>query len=111
MKYFHPFLVERVCSRLQVKRGDRVTIKFVWQEKYTEALLELNREELPRRITVAEEAIYQRIEELRHSGMSSTEERCAIDDALRGLRVLARSESQPRRPPNASGPQNNEVAP
>lgn len=87
-----------------------MTIKFAWQEKYTEALLELSREELPRRIDAAEKAIYQRIEELKYPGFNSTEERCAIDDALRGLRALARSESVRQPSAKAGGPRN-EVAP
>jgi len=73
-------------------KGNGVTLNCVWQEKYTEAMLELNREELPRRIEVAEKAIYQRLEELEHTAAASTEELCAIRDALRGLRVLAKTE-------------------
>ena len=69
-----------------------MTINFAWQEKYTEALLELNREELPRRIAAAEQAIYERVEELKSSAAVSTEELWAINDALRGLRVLAKTE-------------------
>jgi hypothetical protein len=87
-----------------------VTTKFVWQEQYAEALLELSHDELPRRIDAAEKAIYQRIEELKYAGVTVCEERCAIDDALRGLRVLARSESRSQLPPKTAGPQN-EVAP
>jgi hypothetical protein len=106
MSFFHPFLVERACSRQRGKRGEGVTNKFAWQEQYTEALLELSREELPRRIDAAEKAISQRIEELKFAGFSSTEERWAIDDALRGLRALIRSENQRQRSPKAGGPPN-----
>jgi hypothetical protein len=81
-----------------------VTIKFAWQEKYTEAMLEPSLQELPPRIAAAEKVIYQRIEELKSAGFSSTEERCAIDDALRGLRVLTRSASQPQSSPKAGEP-------
>jgi hypothetical protein len=69
-----------------------MTANFTWQEKYTEALLELNREELPRRIDAAEKAIYQRIEELKQAAANSAEELWAINDALRGLRVLVQTE-------------------
>jgi hypothetical protein len=69
-----------------------MTMKFAWQEKYTEALLELNREELPQRIKAAEKAIYQRIEELKNSAACSAEELWALNDALRGLRVLVQTE-------------------
>ncbi len=87
-----------------------VTTKFVWQEKYAEALLELSQEELPRRIDAAEKAIYQRIEELKYAGVTVCEERCAIDDALRGLRVLAKSESRSHPLPK-TGRAQDEVAP
>lgn len=87
-----------------------MTTKFVWREKYAEALLELSPEELPRRIDAAEKAIYQRIEELKCAGITLCEERCAIDDALRGLRVLVRSESRSRPSPRTDGPRS-EVAP
>jgi thymidylate synthase ThyX len=82
-----------------------VTINFAWQGKYAEALLELNREELPRRIEAAEKAIYQRLEELKHAAATSAEELWAINDALRGLRVLAKTECPPQRSPEAGGPQ------
>jgi hypothetical protein len=109
MNYFHPFLVERVCSILFRERGNGVTIRFTWQEKYTEAMLELNREELPRRIDAAEKAIYQRVQELKSAGATSAEELWAINDALRGLRVLAKTECSPQPSPQAGAPQS-EVA-
>ena len=43
----------------------------------------------------AEEAIRQRIVELKQSASSSEEERRAIEDALRGLRALAITECKP----------------
>jgi hypothetical protein len=63
-----------------------------WQEKYREALLESNPEELQRRIDAAGRAIQKRIEELGESAGSSSEEQRAVEDALRRLRVLARTE-------------------
>ncbi len=63
-----------------------------WREKYTEAMLELNPEELPARIVAAEKAIRQRMEELESPRGSSEEELWALNDALRGLRVLAQAE-------------------
>ena len=82
-----------------------MTINFGWQEKYTEALLELNREELPRRIDAAEKAIYERVEELKSAAAVSTEELWAINDALRGLRVLAKTECPPEHSPQPGTPQ------
>ena len=63
-----------------------------WQELYQSALLELRPEELQWRIDDAEKAIHERIAELRQDGSSSGEESQALDDALRGLRVLASAE-------------------
>ena len=104
MKYFHPFLVEPVCFELSGEReGNGVTINFVWQEKYTEAMLELNRDELPRRIEVAEKVISQRLEELKNAAAASSEELWAINDALRGLRVLAQTECPTKLSPNGWG--------
>ena len=82
-----------------------MTTRFTWQEKYTEAMLELNREELPRRIDAAEKAIYQRVEELKGTVTSSAEELWAINDALRGLRLLAKTECPPQHSPDSRGPQ------
>ena len=69
----------------------------LWREKYTEAMLELNPEELPARIAAAEKAIQQRIEELEGSNLEGSnedteEELWALNDAVRGLRVLAQAE-------------------
>lgn len=74
-----------------------MTVQFAWQEKYAEALLELNGDWLAQRIAAAEAAIYQRLEELRHAPASSGEELGAISDALRGLRALAKSECDGQR--------------
>jgi hypothetical protein len=86
-----------------------VTVNFAWQEQYAAAMLELNREELPQRIDAAEKAIYQRVEELKDAGAGSAEELWAINDALRALRALAKTECPPQRSPQAGGPQS-EVA-
>ncbi len=56
------------------------------------ALLELGPDELRQRIDVAEKAIQLRMEELRRDDSGSDEERRALDDALRSLRVLSVSE-------------------
>jgi hypothetical protein len=71
-----------------------VSLKFAWEEKYREALLESSVEGLHQRIEVATKAIEQRVGQLRHTGQGSDEERRAIDDAKRVLRVLARIEFQ-----------------
>jgi hypothetical protein len=72
-----------------------MTMNVGWQELYQSALLELRPEELRRRIDDAEKAIQQRIVELSRDDSSSEEERRAIEDALRGLRVLAITECKP----------------
>lgn len=46
----------------------------MWSKEYTEAMLELNPEELPARIAAAEKAIQLRIEELMHGNENSQEE-------------------------------------
>jgi len=97
MQYFHPFFVGRICSRLRGEGG--LNLKFGWEEKYREALLELSPEELQQRIDAARRAIEQRIEALGRTGESSGEEQRAIDDAMRALRVLARTECQTQRAP------------
>lgn len=71
-----------------------MTLKFVWEEKYREALLESSVEGLDARIEVATKAIEQRAEQLRRSGQGFGEEHRAIDDAKRMLRVLDRTECQ-----------------
>jgi hypothetical protein len=64
----------------------------VWQNLYRAALLELRPEQLRMRIDEAEKAILQRVVELRHDDNRSEEESQALDDALRGLRVLESTE-------------------
>jgi hypothetical protein len=73
-------------------------MSFAWQEKYREALLALSPDELQRRIEAARKAIEQRVEERARTGDTSGEEQQAIDDAIRGLRVLARTECQTQNP-------------
>jgi hypothetical protein len=60
-----------------------------WQNPFREALLEIDREKLQRKMMKAEEAIFQRLQQL--AGTSGSEaERQAIEDALASLRVLKR---------------------
>jgi hypothetical protein len=66
-----------------------------WQELYRAALLELRLEKLRPRIDAAERAIQRRISELRQNDSESAEESRALDDALRGLRILVSTECQP----------------
>jgi len=72
----------------------------LWRKEYTEAMLELNPEELPARIAAAEKAIQLRIEELMHGNENSQEELWALNDAVRGLRVLTRAECRSSRSTN-----------
>jgi len=72
-----------------------MTTNSTWQELYRAALLELRPEELRPQIDAAEKAIQQRLSELRPSDSSFEEESRALDDALRGLRVLASTECKP----------------
>ncbi|MGB6387557.1 MAG: hypothetical protein WBD25_11170 [Terriglobales bacterium] len=69
-----------------------MTTNVGWRELYQAAMLELRPEELRLRIDNAERAIQQRIAELRQGDFNSKEELRALDDALRGLRVLASTE-------------------
>jgi hypothetical protein len=87
-----------------------LTEPFAWQERYREALLEFDRERLAQRIVAAETAIYQRVEELKHGGAGSNEELWAINDAIRGLRALAKTECPGLRSLQAPASQG-EVAP
>jgi hypothetical protein len=66
-----------------------------WRDLYQAAMLELRPEQLQHRIDDAEKAILQRIAELRQDDSNSMEELRALDDALRGLRVLASTECKP----------------
>ena len=74
-----------------------MTPNVAWEELYRAALLELRPEELRQRIEIAEKAIQGRIIELRLNDSSSLEESQALEDALRGLRVLAGTECKPPR--------------
>jgi hypothetical protein len=85
-----------------------MTMKYLWQELYQAALLEVQSEELQRRIDAAEKAIYQRIEELKQSGPCSSVEQQALADASRALRVMAQTECQSQ-PSVESGEPQNEV--
>jgi hypothetical protein len=80
-----------------------MAVNVAWQELYQAALLTLCPEELRRRIDEAEESIRQRIAELRQNDSASGEEWQALDDALRGLRVIASTECKsPRSTPSGS---------
>jgi len=58
-----------------------------WQGPFQEALLEIVREKLQSKMMKAEEAIFQRMQQL--AGTSDSEaERQAIEDAISALRVL-----------------------
>jgi len=93
MQYSHPFLVGHVLLGGWGNRGNTImAVNAAWQELYQAALLTLCPEELRQRIDEAEESIRQRIAELRRNDSCSGEEWQALDDALRGLRVLASTE-------------------
>jgi hypothetical protein len=95
------------CSVKSAEEGGRaMTLNVGWQELYQAALLELRPDELRRRIDEAEKAIQQRIIELSRNDSSSEEERRAMDDALRGLRVLASTECKPPLSTNSGLAQN-----
>src|SRR5438477_12801652 len=58
-----------------------------WQGSFQEALLEIDREKLQSKMMKAEEAIFERLQQL--AGTSDSEaERQAIEDAISALRVL-----------------------
>jgi hypothetical protein len=76
-------------------RGTKMTSQ-AWQEHYKAALLELRPVELRLRIETAEAAIHQRLREIENSADGDSDERHAIDDALRSLRTLIRTECQPQ---------------
>ena len=60
-----------------------------WQGSFQEALLEIDREKLQSKMMKAEEAIFQRMQQL--AGTADSEaERQAIEDAISALRVLKR---------------------
>lgn len=87
-----------------------MTMSLGWQELYRAALLEAQPEQLRRRIDAAEEAICQRLEELRRAGPDSDEEQRAIADARRALRVLGQTECQPQGSLGAVVPQREVVS-
>jgi ATP/maltotriose-dependent transcriptional regulator MalT len=76
-----------------------MTMNLPWREIYRAALLEIQPEEMRRRIDAAEKAIYRRNEELKQTGSQCAEEQQAMADALRALRLLARAECRPRPSP------------
>jgi hypothetical protein len=76
-----------------------MTMSTAWRELYRAALLELRSEELRPRIDEAEKTIQARIIELRQEDSNSGEEARELEDALRGLRVLAATECQASREP------------
>ncbi len=86
-----------------------MTMTEAWQDLYKAALLELRPEELSQRIDAAEKAVLQRIADLKRSDSWSPDEAQALDDALRGLRVLANTECN-RPHPAHSGSSQGEAA-
>ena len=88
---FPPFFSGE-CTVENLKSGENMDKKYPWQESYEAALLELRPEALQQQINEAENAIQQRIAELRRNNSSSAEEGHALDDALRMLRFLASTE-------------------
>ncbi len=87
-----------------------MTMNHAWREVYRAALLEIQPEELRRRIDAAEKAIFQRSEELKQTDSASGEEQQAMTDALRTLRLLASAECRPR-PSLATDVHQSEVKP
>ncbi len=67
---------------------------YIWQEPYSAAMLELDPAKLERKITVAQEAIMKRLEEMKNDGVMSAEERLALADAQQNLRALLRTINQ-----------------
>ena len=61
-----------------------------WQTEYLAALVELDPKTLFERVTVAETAIFNRLQAISHNSDSHAAERQAIEDALAGLRALKR---------------------
>jgi hypothetical protein len=61
-----------------------------WKELYEAALFEFDREKLPERIALAEQAATQRRRELLASAGDGVEEQECLDDALYGLSALRR---------------------
>jgi len=67
--------------------------QFGWQKPLRDALLELDPEQLQRKVTEAETAIFERLQELSLTP-DSTEERRALQDATNSLRVLKKESLQ-----------------
>jgi hypothetical protein len=65
-----------------------------WVALYQSALIELERAKIAGRINAAQKAIIARVETLRALPGLHTEERHAIDDALRALTFLQREEAR-----------------
>ena len=59
-----------------------------WQKPYQEALLEFDPHNLEEKILAAEHAIFLRFQELASVNGLGTDERVALNDALRALRAL-----------------------
>jgi hypothetical protein len=58
-----------------------------WQKPFQEALLELDKDKLPKRVSVAETAILDRLHSMSQEPNNHAE-RQALADALSGLRIL-----------------------
>jgi hypothetical protein len=62
-----------------------------WQSEYNAALVEADRKKLKERVEAAEQAIYQRLQQISQNSDDHTE-RNLIEDALNSLRVIKRDE-------------------
>lgn len=60
-----------------------------WQKLYQDAVLELDKDRLQERVTVAEAAMFSRLQAMSPT-VDSLSERHAIEDALATLRILKR---------------------
>jgi hypothetical protein len=98
MAIFPPFFSEGCTLRDMESWCDTVSMEISWRDLYRAALLELSPERLQERIEVAEKAIQRRRIELRQDDSGSDGESRELNDALRGLRVLAVTECKPPRP-------------
>jgi hypothetical protein len=65
-----------------------------WVSLYQSALIELEQAKMSGRISAAQKAIVARVEKLRTVPGLHTEERQAIEDALRGLNFLKREDAR-----------------
>jgi hypothetical protein len=90
LQFVHLFFARGVVLKhIPGKYG--MTDQYVWQEFYTAAMLELDPERVRQRINEAQEALAQRLEEIRKDGTGSEEERMALTDAQQNLRTLLRT--------------------